>query len=445
MYQNTKAYAMQINSLEISDKLTLINYFKHNSTLLGNPDIQVYLDADISVKTVRQSDLVPTQTYAYTDQLNFLRELHECLQKQHGIDFLNQKGFMTYEIGGEKFTLYPPLVEVVDGKMLLVDGTHRVTYAGRKDASFSAVIVKNVSPNWKNTSLAAPCGWEGIQEFGDFEKEAPAGFVKRYKRYESPEEYKYYFRNFIFPGHTKIIRTGTSVKLNEGILRSTENRNLRNEREVKWVLPGFVLPKTNSYLIKFGTIVQGYMPAGNNLHLDGNILNVSGKPALSLGASNVVGIRDGILDFLGNFPDDSEFRYRRYDKKLVATFKNVTANSGRDRLQVEFEITKKKYDLLRGLAAEEIQKSRCIIPDGNGFIEIDFYDRPNLSFVSIEREFLEDEDPRTYALPSWLARLRPINVTHDPAFKNKNITKLTADGRNAANVRFEEIMRAHSR
>ncbi|MCL1785798.1 MAG: hypothetical protein FWG39_01440 [Alphaproteobacteria bacterium] len=433
---------MQIKSLEISDKTTLVNYFKHNTVLFGNADMAPYLDADISVRTVKQSDIVASQTYVYTSQLEFLAELDRQLQENHGIDFLNQKGFITYEIDGVRYTLYPPIVEITDGKPLLVDGTHRITYAARQNKPFTAVFVRGVSKDWKPSTKESPAGWAGIREFEDFKAEAPADFIKRYKRYPTSEEYKYYFRHYRFPGQTKIMRVDTDVDLVDAARRTGEVRNLRNEREIKWVLPKFVLPKTHSYLIKSGTIVQGYIPAGHNLSLDGNILKVGGNPVLNLNPENLTGIRDGILDFMGNFPDESEFRYRAYDKKFVATFKNVTTNAGRDRAQVEFDITKSEYNALCGFAAGQIQKSRCLIPDGHGVIEIDFYDTPNLSFVSIEREFLEDEDPATYVLPNWLARMHPINVTHEPAFKNKNITKiLSAGGQYAANARFEEIMR----
>ena len=431
---------MQINSLEISDKTTLLNYFKHNTVLFGNADMQPYLDADISVKTIRQNDIIPSQTYIYTGQLEFLQGLDEYLQKHHGIDFLNQKGFITYDIDDVKYTLYPPIVEIIDGKPLLIDGMHRVTYAARKGSPFTAVFVKGIWRDCKPSNLPSPLGWDGAREFGDFKAEAPADFIKRYKRYPTPEEYKYYFRNYRFPGQTKIMRVDTDVDLVEAAQRTGETRNLRTEREVKWVLPKFVLPKIHSYLIKFDTIVQGYLLAGNNLSLDKNVLKVAGRPTLVLSGDNLVGVRDGVLSACGNFPDESEFRYRKYNDKHVATFKNVTTNSGRDRLQVEFEITKKEYNLLRSMATNEIQKSRCVIPDGHGVIEIDFYNQPNLSFVSIEREFLDDEDPDTYVLPNWLARLHPVNVTHDAAFKNKNITKLTAGAHNAANVRFAEIM-----
>jgi CYTH domain-containing protein len=150
------------------------------------------------------------------------------------------------------------------------------------------------------------------------------------------------------------------------------------------------------------------------------------------------------LDCFGNFPDDSEFRYRFRDGKRLATLKSGSANAGRDRAQVEFEIKRRDYDSLRGMAAEEIQKTRVIIPDGRGAIEIDFYDKPDLSFVSVEREFADGENPAGYALSNWLARLHPIDVTDDKSSKNKNLTIALDDGRMAANARFDHIVRSRS-
>jgi CYTH domain-containing protein len=432
---------MQISSYEISGKNDLINYLKHNTVLFGNPDIQPYLDADISVRAVEYGDLVPTQTYFYKQQLEVMRELESHFNKL-GIDFLSHDGFVTYRVGDLKYTLGPPIVEVVDGAPLLIDGMHRAVYAGRKKgAAFKAVFVRGVPKDLKPSVLALPHGWSDIAELDDA---APAGFVKRYKRYSTDLEYKYYFRKYQFPGDVKIIRSGTSIDFEQAGGRIDETQNLRNERERKWVLPKYVLPGKHSYLIKKERIAQGYLPTGSNLSLNGNILSISGKPSLALGDENLNGVRTGILDCFGNFPDDSEFRYRFRNGMRLATFKGGSSNAGRDRPQVEFEIKRRDYDLLRGLAAEEIQKTRVIIPDGKGAIEIDFYDRPDLSFVSIEREFAENENPAGYALPNWLARLHPIDVTNDKSFKNKNLTIALDDGRLAANARFDHIVRSRS-
>jgi len=434
---------MNITSLEISDKTSLLNYLRHNTVLFKNPDIQPYLDAEISIREIRQSSIWPHQTYIYKTQLDFMAEFDRYLQENHGIDFLKQTGFMTYTIDGVTYAMYPPIVEYVDGKLLLIDGTHRASYAARRNENqvFTAAIIKGVSKNIKPSVLPSPAGWPGVKEYAT-PADRPEGIAAKFKRYATKEEYQYYFRVPNFPGISKLLRSESSIDLGEISSRNNSSSNLRNERELKWALPKFVLPRTHSYLIKFIQIAQGYIKTGNNLSLSGGVLSASGRPALRLSDDNLASVQRGVLDFEGNFPDDSEFRYRKWDKDLLATFKGGTSNGGRDRPQVELGIEKRDYNLLRGLAADEIQKSRCIIPDGMGKIEIDFYDRPDLSFVSIEREFVDGENPNGYCLPNWLARLHPIDVTDERAFKNKNITKRLADGQFAADARFQELWRA---
>ncbi|MDR3208761.1 MAG: hypothetical protein LBT45_02835 [Rickettsiales bacterium] len=435
---------MQIISYDIRKKNDLINYLKHNTVLFSNPDIQPYLDAKISVCSVRQDDLLPTQTYVYFEQLNVMRELDEYFGS-NGIDFVSQEGFITYRTFESEYTLMPPIVELVNGRPLLIDGMHRVTYVGRKDKNrpFKAVIVSGVSKDLKPSVLSLPDGWSNISEFGP--GGAPDGFVKRFKRYGDDKAYKYYFRKYQFPGNVKIVRSGTSIDFDLAIPRVGGVRNLNYECERKWILPKFVLQRNHSYLIKSENIVQGYLPSGPQLSLVGDDLFVVGKQMLRLDSEDAAGVRDGILDVAGNFPDDAEFRYRFRGGRYLATFKSETANMGRDRSQVEFDIKIPDFNRLRQLTEKEIRKTRALVPDGKGAIEIDFYERPDLSFVSIEREFLKSEDPAAYVLPNWLARLHPIDVTSDKAFKNKNLTRMSGDGHLAANVRFDEIMRTVGR
>jgi len=431
---------IQVISHEVSSKPDLINYLRHNTVLFGNPNIQPYLDAEISVRTVSLNDILPTQTYLYKAQLNVMRELDEQFNDL-GFNFAKQNGFITYETKDGKFTMYPPLVEVVNGRPLLIDGSHRSIYATRKngDGRITVVFIKNALKDAPSPVFEVPGGWNGIVEFDDF-GDIPPSFVKRYKRYDTDEAYKYFFHRYQFPGQTKRKRVGANVNLDVAVERTEETSSVRYESERKWVLPKYVLTQSHSYLIRFEPIAQGYIPTGRNLSLKENSLSVSSKLSLDLSPGDALGIRDGVLDMAGNFPDDAEFRYRLRDGRRLATIKGPSASDGRDRPQVEFDVSQKDFDALCTLAPNEIRKTRAIIPDGKGIIEIDFYERPELSFISIEREF-DAEDPNTYALPNWLARLNPIDVTSDKAFKNKNLTKTLADGSLAANAKFAEIMR----
>jgi len=217
---------MNITSFAVSDEAALLYQFRYKTTLFKNPNINPYLNAEISVRTVQQSDICPAQTYVYATQLNFMRQLDECLQSRYRIDFLKQRGFITYVLDGLPYTLYPPIVEYVDGVPLLIDGTHRITYAnGRKgDGKFTAVFIKGVAENLKPSYIPSPVGWPGVQEFANIEA-VPPGYKKRIKRYKTDELYQYYFRLYKFPGITKITRSSTGVNLDEAALLAADIRN----------------------------------------------------------------------------------------------------------------------------------------------------------------------------------------------------------------------------
>ena len=150
---------MDITSLAISEQTDLLSYLRHNTTLFKNPDIHPYLDADIKVKQVRQKDIHPGQSYVYTHQLNFMENFDRALQEKYKFSFLDQKGFITYKIdGGETYTMYPPIVESTDDTLLLIDGTHRMTYADRKNGWINVVIVKNVAKDILPSILPIPGG-----------------------------------------------------------------------------------------------------------------------------------------------------------------------------------------------------------------------------------------------------------------------------------------------
>lgn len=101
------------------------------------------------------------------------------------------------------FVFTPPIIEIIDNQPLLIDGQHRITYAADNDMLFNALIIENIAQEVYPYQLPIAGGWNAVQRF---DNELPAGFVRKQRRYPTPELNKYYFREYPFPGRIKLMR-----------------------------------------------------------------------------------------------------------------------------------------------------------------------------------------------------------------------------------------------
>ena len=176
--------------------------------LMGNPDIHPFATADIQLEHVSYADLVPTQNFVLKSQLKRIRDLH-FLFASYGIDLAKILGFVAFktaEGGGTPYVFTPPLVEVIDGQPLIIDGMHRATYCGHMGKTFNALFIRQVDSSVWPYQLPTRDGWTSIQIFDDV---LPDGFVRKQKRYPTSEQNKYFFREYPFPGLIKLMREHT--------------------------------------------------------------------------------------------------------------------------------------------------------------------------------------------------------------------------------------------
>lgn len=170
------------------------------TTLKGNPDIKPYKDATIILENLSINDISPTAFYYFYDHVLKLNGMKDTLLSR-GLDIFHLDGYVEFEKDNQLLTLTPPIIEVVDGKNLLLDGIHRVVLSCllEKD-NVQCAIVRGAKP--LPYAIENPNGWKDVKVF---ESEVPPGFKTRNRRYPD-SEYKYYTRVFNFDGTVQIPR-----------------------------------------------------------------------------------------------------------------------------------------------------------------------------------------------------------------------------------------------
>lgn len=170
------------------------------TTLKGNPDIKPYKDATIILENLNINDILPTTFYYFYDHVLKLNSMKDILLSK-GLDIFHLDGYVEFEKDNRLLTLTPPIIEVVDGKNLLLDGIHRVVLSCllEKD-NIQCAIVHGAKP--LPYAIENPNGWKDVKVF---ESEVPPGFKTRNRRYPD-SEYKYYARVFNFNGTVQIPR-----------------------------------------------------------------------------------------------------------------------------------------------------------------------------------------------------------------------------------------------
>lgn len=187
---------MNIKKYNIEDLILRLK----QTTLKGNPNIKPYKDAIITLENLNIGDISPTAFYYFYDHVLKLNSMKNILLSK-GLDIFHLDGYVEFEKDNQLLTLTPPIIEVVDGKNLLLDGIHRVmlSHLLKKD-NLQCAIIHGAKP--LPYAVENPNGWKDVRVF---ESEVPPGFKTRNRRYPD-SEYKFYGRAFNFDGTVQIPR-----------------------------------------------------------------------------------------------------------------------------------------------------------------------------------------------------------------------------------------------
>lgn len=196
---------MIITDYKIHPKTELINVIR-NTYLAGDHNIHPFADSKINIESVSAADLIPTQAFVLNEQLQTIDAIRRQMMT-HGVDIFHQDGFLSYHIHGTQsnFVFTPPLVEVIDGLPLIIDGQHRITYAQDHNMTFNALIIQGIDKSVYPYQLPLNGGWDAVHRF---DTKLPDGFVRKSRRYPGGT-HKYYFREYPFPGIIKLAREHT--------------------------------------------------------------------------------------------------------------------------------------------------------------------------------------------------------------------------------------------
>jgi hypothetical protein len=153
------------------------------------------------------SEIIPTQRFVLKQQLDIIKKLYKTFSA-NGVNIFSNYGFISYETDGGRFTLTPPIVEVIGGQPLLIDGMHRITCAGADGWMFLAAFIEGIPPKFLPYQMGLPHGWADVQMF---ESKLPDGFNQKPSRYPEDQR-KHYFREYPFPGIIKVAREHSKIK-----------------------------------------------------------------------------------------------------------------------------------------------------------------------------------------------------------------------------------------
>lgn len=208
---------MIITNYKLHTKQELFDIMRR-TYLSGNHNILPFKDARISLQKISYRDVIPTQTFVLNDQIANIHNIYIQMLR-NGINIFDLDGFLSYQVApaamsDTAFVLTPPIIEVIENQPLLIDGQHRITYAGDNNLTFNALIIENVAKEVYPYQLPLAGGWDAVQRF---ETKLPDGFVRKQRRYHKPEINKYFFREYPFPGYIKIMRAHSGTP--EGKIR----------------------------------------------------------------------------------------------------------------------------------------------------------------------------------------------------------------------------------
>lgn len=200
---------MIITDYQLHNEQELLDIMRR-TCLAGDNNILPFKDSKITLQTVSYADVIPTQTFVLTQQLARIHNIRTQMM-QAGIDIFGLRGFLSYKTLhlDSTFIFTPPIIEIVDNQPIIIDGQHRITYAKDNNIKFNALIIENIPSEVYPYQLPIPGGWDAVQRF---DNELPKGFVRKQRRYSTPEMKKYFFREYQFPGILKIMRAHTGTR-----------------------------------------------------------------------------------------------------------------------------------------------------------------------------------------------------------------------------------------
>ena len=133
--------------------------------------------------------------------------------------------------------------------------------------------------------------------------------------------------------------------------------------------------------------------------------------------TDVLRINNRILKHRLKFPPDLEMRYRikttngGEPEQLFTMKGNRVIGAGYSRDEAEFDIDDLSVAELRIAYQKNLMyKTRLFVKDGSGWLQFNFYKKPTVSFVMIEREFKTAEEMNNYKLPERYAYLGAIDM-----------------------------------
>lgn len=202
---------MIITNYKLHTKQELFDIVRR-TYLAGDHNIRPFQNARISIQNLSYRDVILTQTFVLNDQIANIHNIYTQM-KRNGINIFDMAGFLSYQVAPATmsdtgFVLTPPIIEIIENQPLLIDGQHRITYVADNNLTFNALIIENVARDVYPYQLPLIGGWDAVQRF---ENKLPDGFVRKQRRYPTPEMNKFFFREYPFPGHIKIMRTHTGT------------------------------------------------------------------------------------------------------------------------------------------------------------------------------------------------------------------------------------------
>lgn len=136
-----------------------------------------------------------------------------------------------------------------------------------------------------------------------------------------------------------------------------------------------------------------------------------------LGGHEAVSIEQGYLTLADA---GAEVRLRRKGDELLLT---VKGGKGRERAEVELNVTEEQFDELWGLTEDKrLVKTRVTAPLGDFEVELDLFGGVLEGLIVAEIEFPDEASADSFEPPAWFGR----EVTGEDAYLNESLA--TKDG-----------------
>jgi len=177
-------------------------------------------------------------------------------------------------------------------------------------------------------------------------------------------------------------------------------------------------------------IKQVALPSGaQDVRIEGNIL-VIGPIEFKIAPKYINAIHDKILKGGTRFPDNMEVWYRAttsilnqyYEFKALTIQGDKTASPT---YKVDIEVDWPTESKLCELGKDRTMlKWRRFVKDDGEYMELNFYYKPDVSFMAFERGFKSEQALRNYRLPGWADGLGLIEMSNTARFSDKGLATL---------------------